>query len=1030
MSADECLFAFHYVGIFDSLLTGTIQGMNEKHLLHYLFVKNNYNALERPVDNESKPIVVRFGITLQQIIDVDEKNQILHSNIWLQMYWRDVNLVWDPKEFGGVEEIRVPAKKVWKPDILVYNSADDDFDGTFHTNVIINYDGRCKWLPPGMFKSTCQIDIRWFPFDEQRCILKFGSWTYDGRYLDLVFDDKEEGDTSDFIRNGEWELIGVPGVRNEKTYECCPEIYIDITFTVHIQRRTLYYGFNIIIPCVLISSMSLLLFMLPPDSGEKISLGVTILLSLMVFLLLVAETMPPTSDAVPLIGLGSEDEVRLVRDLFERGYNPLIRPVKNISESIEVQFNLALSQLISVDEKNQVMKTNVWLQMYWNDYQLQWNPKDYGGISTIRISHNKAWRPDIVLFNNADGTYEVSYESNVVIGSSSLIYWVPPAIYKSSCTIDVKYFPFDEQICEMHFGSWTFDINQLHFSFYENMRALDLTDYLKSGTWDIIEFPVDIVNHTDLSKNETKSIYIAKFKLRRKTLFYLVNLIIPCVLISLVSVCVFALPADAGEKITLCISILLALVVFLLLISRSLPPALTIPLISKFLLFTFIINIIAIGSTVFVINQNFRTPRTHDMPVWIRTIFLKHLPTILLMRRPNHIERYHATDKKKEKEECAENENKSEMNQLCKNLLEEHLKNCEIHNSTKDLSSAAVLQTESLDPTYQRAVNAIRFIKTHLKKEDEYDTVIDDWKYVASVLDRLLLVVFLTVTLSGTFGIFFQAPYIFDHIDQDEIIANADGNYEVTYEPNVVLVMDKNSDYNIYQIPPAIFKSSCEIDVKYFPFDEQVCEMKFGSWTFQADQLNFTYTKFRGLDLTDYLKSGTWDLVDCPARIEICADENTKQAKALYIAQFLFVINRNYRTARTHRMPKWTRVVFLNYLPRILFMKRPNHDDRWQKSNMSDITASKSSLDAHSRLDFDINDVQDDWKYVALVIDRLLLYIFLLVTVCGTLAILFQSPFILMNVDQDTQIEHLKLKYNLSITGKPAGPIPIRIAPC
>lgn len=70
-----------------------------------------------------------------------------------------------------------------------------------------------------------------------------------------------------------YNMTGVPGVRNQKSYECCPEIYIDITYTVHVQRRTLYYGFNIIIPCVLISSMSLLLFMLPPDSGEKISLG-------------------------------------------------------------------------------------------------------------------------------------------------------------------------------------------------------------------------------------------------------------------------------------------------------------------------------------------------------------------------------------------------------------------------------------------------------------------------------------------------------------------------------------------------------------------------------------------------------------------------------------------------------------------------------------------------------------------------------------------------------------------------------------
>jgi len=67
--------------------------------------------------------------------------------------------------------------------------------------------------------------------------------------------------------------VGVPAKRNIKRYECCPEEYVDITFTVHIRRRTLYYGFNLIIPCVLISSMALLAFTLPPDAGEKISLG-------------------------------------------------------------------------------------------------------------------------------------------------------------------------------------------------------------------------------------------------------------------------------------------------------------------------------------------------------------------------------------------------------------------------------------------------------------------------------------------------------------------------------------------------------------------------------------------------------------------------------------------------------------------------------------------------------------------------------------------------------------------------------------
>ena len=71
-------------------------------------------------------------------------------------------------------------------------------------------------------------------------------------------------------------MSGMPGKRNSIVYECCPEPYVDITFTIKIRRRTLYYFFNLIVPCVLISSMALLGFTLPPDSGEKLTLGITL----------------------------------------------------------------------------------------------------------------------------------------------------------------------------------------------------------------------------------------------------------------------------------------------------------------------------------------------------------------------------------------------------------------------------------------------------------------------------------------------------------------------------------------------------------------------------------------------------------------------------------------------------------------------------------------------------------------------------------------------------------------------------------
>ena len=61
--------------------------------------------------------------------------------------------------------------------------------------------------------------------------------------------------------------------RSVKYYDCCPEPYVDVKFFLVIRRRTLYYAFNLIIPSLLISMMTVLGFTLPPDAGEKITLG-------------------------------------------------------------------------------------------------------------------------------------------------------------------------------------------------------------------------------------------------------------------------------------------------------------------------------------------------------------------------------------------------------------------------------------------------------------------------------------------------------------------------------------------------------------------------------------------------------------------------------------------------------------------------------------------------------------------------------------------------------------------------------------
>ncbi|KAG7231533.1 hypothetical protein INR49_011580, partial [Caranx melampygus] len=283
--------------ILATLLRVSVQGPHQRFLLRELL--KDYNPMERPVANDSQALTVQFSFTLMQVMDVDEKNQILTTNAWLQMHWYDHYLQWNQSEYPGVKNLRFTPDQVWTPDILLYNSAHDKFDATFKTNVLVNSSGFCEYLPPGIFISTCNVDVRWFPFDIQRCELKFGSWTFDGWLLDIQM---KEADVSGYMRNGEWDLLEVPGGRHEVFYDCCAEPYPDVTFVVTLRRRTLFYALNLLIPCVLLSSMTLLVFLLPANSGEKISLGITVLLSLTVFMLMVAEIMPATSDSVPLIG--------------------------------------------------------------------------------------------------------------------------------------------------------------------------------------------------------------------------------------------------------------------------------------------------------------------------------------------------------------------------------------------------------------------------------------------------------------------------------------------------------------------------------------------------------------------------------------------------------------------------------------------------------------------------------------------------------------------------------------------------------
>ncbi|CAH1371175.1 unnamed protein product, partial [Tenebrio molitor] len=282
------------------LLAGCQGDENEARLMRHLMT--NYDAAVRPVENSSLPLTVIFGISLHHIIDVDEKNQILTTNCWITQAWIDHHLRWNSSEFAGIKVIRIPYTRVWRPDLILYNNADPQFQSSvINTNVIVSSSGEVLWLSHGIYRSSCDINVEYFPFDLQSCHMKWASWTYDGYQVELA-KQTEEGDVSNYQANGEFDLISFSSVKHIEFYSCCPEPYPDITYTIKLKRRPLFYVFNLILPCILINGIALLVFYVPSESGEKVTLGISALLSMTVFLMTIRETLPPT-EKTPLISM-------------------------------------------------------------------------------------------------------------------------------------------------------------------------------------------------------------------------------------------------------------------------------------------------------------------------------------------------------------------------------------------------------------------------------------------------------------------------------------------------------------------------------------------------------------------------------------------------------------------------------------------------------------------------------------------------------------------------------------------------------
>lgn len=176
-----------------------------------------------------------------------------------------------------------------------------EFPGYRDFRPTIFSDGMVTYNFPTVLETQCSLDVKYFPFDTQRCPLVFGSWAHNGLEVDFISKGKS-GDLSTTQTNTEWDIVSFNTYRNVAYYNCCSEPYPDVRFVLEIRRKPLFYVVQIMIPTFFITLLGMLVFTLTVESGEKVGTALTILLAVVVLLLIVSGSLPASAETLPLIG--------------------------------------------------------------------------------------------------------------------------------------------------------------------------------------------------------------------------------------------------------------------------------------------------------------------------------------------------------------------------------------------------------------------------------------------------------------------------------------------------------------------------------------------------------------------------------------------------------------------------------------------------------------------------------------------------------------------------------------------------------
>uniref|UniRef100_A0A914W251 Uncharacterized protein n=1 Tax=Plectus sambesii TaxID=2011161 RepID=A0A914W251_9BILA len=248
-------------------------------------------------------MLVKIGMNIISVLDVNEQQEYIKLTVSFDHRWHDDFLTWDPAKFNGTTSIIVPADIIWMPDVTVTSTVLDTeyIIEKKDLNPEIKYTGDVRLNFGYVLSNRCEMKTDNFPFDSQECVFVMSSWSFTTNKITL---EHIGGQRPIQNLNSEWDVF--PYTNETTDYYLEPENpRRRIIYRMKIKRKSSYYVWVIIAPTFIISALSIAGMFAPfsntGDREEKVSLGLTTLLTLAVILSLVTGEMPRSTN-LPLLG--------------------------------------------------------------------------------------------------------------------------------------------------------------------------------------------------------------------------------------------------------------------------------------------------------------------------------------------------------------------------------------------------------------------------------------------------------------------------------------------------------------------------------------------------------------------------------------------------------------------------------------------------------------------------------------------------------------------------------------------------------